>query len=155
MTVPEVNETMLNFGHPETVIAETDQWVVQLRPKQATLGSLVLVSREPVMAFGDITKEGFSALKPAISTIEAVLKRFVNYQKINYLMLMMIDKDVHFHVIPRYEGSRTYCGIEYTDAGWPGPPALGQFVAPGPADLQGLVDDLRKLWIEAPNPENS
>jgi diadenosine tetraphosphate (Ap4A) HIT family hydrolase len=41
--------------------------------------------------------------------------------KINYLMLMMVDPHVHFHVLPRYEGDRSHGGIEVVDAGWPGP----------------------------------
>ena len=40
--------------------------------------------------------------------IEGVLGRTFNYDRINYLMLMMVDPDVHFHVIPRYETQRTF-----------------------------------------------
>lgn len=152
MTGPVVNETMRNFGYPETVIAETDQWVVQLRPQQITLGSLVLINRQQVNAFGEVSPEGFAQLQPAVSRIETVLKHFVDYQKINYLMLMMVDNDVHFHVLPRYEGSRTYRGMEFSDAGWPGPPALAQFVTPDGDNAGHLVKKLRKLWAEAGGP---
>ena len=40
-------------------------------------------------------------------------------------MLMMVDPNVHFHVIPRYSEPRSWNGIEFPDAGWPGPPQLG------------------------------
>ncbi len=39
-------------------------------------------------------------------------------------MLMMVDPHVHFHVIPRYDGDRAWDGVEFADAGWPGPPDL-------------------------------
>ncbi len=142
------NATMTSFGHPDTVIAATEHWTVQLRPQQVTLGSLVLISREPVEAFGDVSPEGFAGLKPVIDKTEAMLRGMVDYQKINYLMLMMVDKDVHFHVIPRYEGSRDFAGMTVPDAGWPGPPQLGQAVAPDDATQAKLVDALRLRWSE-------
>jgi len=54
---------------------------------------------------------------------------FVAYERINYLMLMMVDPNVHFHVIPRYSEPRHWEGLEFPDAGWPGPPQLSSAVA--------------------------
>ena len=51
---------------------------------------------------------------------QAVLRKRFNYSKINYLMLMMVDPAVHFHVIPRYEHPVSFCDNDYPDAGWPG-----------------------------------
>ena len=42
-------------------------------------------------------------LKPVIGKIEDILYDMINYQKINYLMLMMVDNDVHF---PRHPSLR-------------------------------------------------
>ena len=39
-------------------------------------------------------------------------------------MLMMVDPDVHFHVIPRYSKPKQFGNIEFSDPGWPGPPDL-------------------------------
>lgn len=142
------NDTMTKFGFPDTVIGETERWTVQLRPEQVTLGSLVLICREPVEAFGEVSPDGFAGLKPVIARIERMLGDMVAYQKINYLMLMMVDKDVHFHVIPRYDGSRSFEDMEVPDAGWPGPPQLGQAVAPDAETTAKLVETLRKRWSE-------
>lgn len=149
MSVSPANSTMVKFGHPDTVIAETEYWTVQLRPEQVTLGSLVLISREPVTAFGDVSPEGFAALKPAVDRIEAMLRKAVDYQKINYLMLMMVDPDVHFHVIPRYEGQRDIHGLAISDVGWPGPPRLDQAVTPEREKTRELVDEFKRLWSES------
>jgi len=59
---------------------------------------------------------------------QAALAKAVDYGKINYLMLMMVDPHVHFHVIPRYEGSRSAAGLTIRDAGWPGQPDLGSAI---------------------------
>lgn len=142
------NATMVKFGHPHSVVAETPYWSVQVRPHQPTLGSLVLICREPVTAFGQASPAAFSALQPVVARVEAMLARFVGYQKINYLMLMMVDPDVHFHVIPRYEGFREFQGLSLGDAGWPGPPNLAQATAL-PADaLESLRGALAALWAE-------
>jgi len=51
-----------------------------------------------------------------LGEIESALGSFVQYQKLNYLMLMMVDPQVHFHVIPRYEGSRALPPIPASSA---------------------------------------
>lgn len=143
---PEISATALKFGYPDNCIAETAHWLVLLRPQQVTYGSLVLVCREPVTAFGDVSAEALAALHPVVKHIEKMLSEEMRYQKINYLMLMMVDPDVHFHVIPRYEGVREFAGLSFADAGWPGPPRLDQAVSP-PAEAQAaLVRKLRGNW---------
>ncbi len=99
-----------------------------VRPGQPVLGALVLACKQPVTAFSDIDQDGFRDLQKATKAIETMLKAAVDYEKINYLMLMMVDPHVHFHVLPRYSGTRTWQGIEINDDGWPGQPDLGKAV---------------------------
>ena len=124
-----MNETILKFGWPASLIAEFAHWVVLLRPAQPTLGSLVLAAKSDATAFGDLPAEAHAELKIVTGAIEAALRAAVGYQKINYLMLMMVDPHVHFHVLPRYEGERSGGGLTVRDAGWPGQPDLGAAVA--------------------------
>lgn len=123
-----MNATIEKFGWPATLIAQFDHWVVLLRPAQPTLGSLVLAARGDATAFGDLPAQAHAELKTVTATIEAALTRAVGYARINYLMLMMVDPHVHFHVIPRYEGERSAAGLTIVDAGWPGQPDLGTAV---------------------------
>ena len=143
------NPTESKFGDPETRIAQTAHWTVLLRPKQPTLGSLVLVCREPVQAFSELSAAAYTDLRNIVSRVEPMLKAVSDYQRINYLMLMMVDPDVHFHVIPRYDGVRSPTGTEYPDAGWPGPPALDVAVSPQGADRDELLARLREAWRRA------
>ncbi|HEY8617932.1 HIT family protein [Phenylobacterium sp.] len=140
------NPTAQKFGHPRTLVAETDQWLVLVRPQQPTLGSLVLVCKEPAGAFSELSPAAFSDLKTAVNGIERLLTGFVGYARINYLMLMMVDRDVHFHVIPRYEGSREHAGLSFPDAGWPGQPDLGAHVALDDGQAQALAAHLAGRW---------
>ena len=36
-----------------------------------------------------------------------------------WILLMMVDKHVHFHVLPRYSEPKTLGDVEFTDPGWP------------------------------------
>jgi diadenosine tetraphosphate (Ap4A) HIT family hydrolase len=138
-----MNPTAVKFGHPETLLAEWPHWAVLLRPAQVTIGSLVLVCRDPVQRFGAISPEAAAGLRDAVASVEAALGECLRFDKINYLMLMMVDPDVHFHVIPRYAAPRRYAGSEFSDPFWPGPPDVtrGQPLA---AETQArLVEDLR------------
>ena len=143
------NATARKFGYPHTLVAETEHWLVLVRPQQPTYGALVLVCKEDATAFSDLSPAAFAGMKPAIDGIEALLRHTVAYERINYLMLMMVDPDVHFHVIPRYDGAREYDGQAFPDAGWPGVPALAQAVALSPAQISALVAAWRSEWRAA------
>lgn len=123
-----MNATIEKFGWPATLVAEFNHWVVLLRPAQPTLGSLVLAAKSDATAFGELPGAAHAELKTVTAAIEAALTRAIGYAKINYLMLMMVDPHVHFHVIPRYEGERSIAGLTIADAGWPGQPDLGAAV---------------------------
>jgi diadenosine tetraphosphate (Ap4A) HIT family hydrolase len=59
-------------------------------------------------------------------------------------MLMMVDPNVHFHVIPRYSGSRQWNEVEFPDAGWPGQPQLSSAVQLNSEQIAGLCRDLEE-----------
>ena len=87
-----MNVTMKKFGYPQTLIKEFKKWVIVLRPQQVTLGSLILICQDDAKAFSDISPEAFSELPQVIKEIESSLSKAFSYQKINYLMLMMVDQ---------------------------------------------------------------
>ncbi|MCJ2180499.1 HIT family protein [Novosphingobium album (ex Hu et al. 2023)] len=138
-----MNVTMEKFGYPATLVAEFDHWVVLARPAQPTLGSLVLAAKSDAIAFSDLPAKAHAELKQATTAIERALGAAVDYARLNYLMLMMVDPNVHFHVIPRYEGARDWQGREFVDVGWPKVPDLGHAVALQGEDLAALVSWLK------------
>ncbi len=142
------NATALKFGYPHSLVAESDHWWLLTRPRQVTLGSMVLVCKQPVTAFGEVSAAGFADLQRLIAGAERLLKDFVAYERINYLMLMMVDPDVHFHLIPRYSTGREYAGLSLADAGWPNPPDLAAAVTLTPEQLAALTAELRQRWAD-------
>ncbi|MXS81863.1 HIT family protein [Nitrosomonas oligotropha] len=145
-TGPELNATMRKFGAPQTIIRSFQYWSVMLRPAQATLGALVLAAHEPAQAFSQLSPASFAELHSITGQIESVLAKAFHYDKINYLMLMMVDPDVHFHVIPRYAQPKPFAGMEFIDAGWPAMPNLGQVNTTDAAINQHIMNHLQSCW---------
>ena len=141
-----MNATIEKFGWPATLIAEFAHWLVLLRPAQPTLGSLVLAAKSDATAFAGLPGEAHAELKRVTGAIEAALARLTGYARLNYLMLMMVDRHVHFHVIPRYGGAREWGGVAFPDAGWPALPQLGEAVKLEPAQREALVAELKALF---------
>ena len=144
----QANATMTKFGYPGSLVREYRHWVVLARPQQATLGALVLACKDTAEAFSEISTEAYSELQQAISDIERGMPAFRRFDKINYLMLMMVDKDVHFHVLPRYAEPQEYEGTLYHDAGWPAVPDLGAGPTLEQAPLAALAEALKKVWAD-------
>ena len=137
-----MNQTIQKFGYPATLIRELEHWVILLRPAQVTLGSLVLAATSDATAYGSLPREAFAEQADAIAMIERALAAFCQYERINYLMLMMVDPNVHFHVIPRYPEPRSWSGVEFPDSGWPGPPQLGAAMQLSGEQIGALVEKL-------------
>jgi len=146
-----LNTTIAKFGFPETLIEDYEHWCVLLRPAQATLGSLVLAHKGEETAFGALSVAAFSELAEVSRDIEASLKAFRPYDRINYLMLMMVDPHVHFHVLPRYQAAQSFDGVAFEDKGWPAVPNLGAAVTPDATLRQKLVSTLKTCWTKGHN----
>jgi len=137
-----MNPTIEKFGYPSTLVKEFDHWVVLLRPAQITLGSLVLAAKSNAIAYSGLPREAFAEQAEAVAMIEQALTAFVSYERINYLMLMMVDPNVHLHVIPRYSEPRRWNEIDFADAGWPGPPQLDSAIRLENEQLAELVTEI-------------
>jgi len=119
-----MHATLAKFGYPGTLVCDYRHWCVLLRPAQATLGSLVLAAKGEERAFSDLPEESFAEFPLVVREIERGINAFRAYDRINYLMLMMVDPHVHFHVLPRYAKTQIFEGQGFPDPGWPGLPDL-------------------------------
>jgi diadenosine tetraphosphate (Ap4A) HIT family hydrolase len=141
-----VHATLEKFGYPATLVADHRHWCVLLRPAQATLAALVLAAKGEERAFSDLPGEAFAELATVVPAVERGLGSFRPHDRINYLMLMMVDPHVHFHVLPRYAAPQIFEGVSFADPGWPGPPDL-KFATnlPDPA-REALLAALKQAW---------
>ena len=141
-----MNATITKFGYPASLLREYANWVVLLRPVQPTLGSLVLACKEEVTSLGAVSATAYAELSIATAELERALRAAFDYQKLNYLALMMVDPHVHFHVIPRYSASREFEGATFGDATWPKPPDVTSTLPLSPAQMTALHAALLAAW---------
>jgi len=71
-----------------------------------------------------VTAAEMAQLAELVARLEQAVHSAFDYQAINYLMLMMVDHQVHFHVIPRYDSRRLFAGLQWLDEGWPTLPPM-------------------------------
>ncbi|HBH46210.1 MAG: hypothetical protein A2445_00605 [Candidatus Jacksonbacteria bacterium RIFOXYC2_FULL_44_29] len=141
-----LSETLKKFGYPKTLIKKYENWLLLCRPKQVTLGSLILICKEEVDAFFKISEVGFYELPKIIKEIETKTKDLFQYDKINYLMLMMHDPEVHFHIIPRYSGEKTFANATFKDFGWPRMPGFDRVNEVESSVMKKLIEQLQKSF---------
>ena len=141
-----MNATILKFGYPETLLAEYEHWVVLLRPKQVTAGSMVLACKEEAAALAEVSAGAWAELARATRELEQAAQAAFAYDRINYLALMMVDPHVHFHVLPRYAAEREVGGVVFRDAAWPKPADITAAVELTPGALRALGERLRAHW---------
>lgn len=131
------------FGHDGGEIFATEHWSVVIRRKQVTPGALVLICKRHVESVGGLSAEEGADLPLAAKAIEALLRKTLQPDKLNYLALMMVDRHLHFHVIPRYERDRSLHGYNFKDPSWGGPPRL-DVDTPSDDVVDAILADLRK-----------
>lgn len=116
------NKILTKFDFNNLLLKEYNNWYLLLRKDQVTIGSLVLIEKSFKTSYSEIKKESFIEFYQIVKEIESVLKELFSYDKINYLMLMMVDDQVHYHIIPRYARNIIIENKTFVDYGWPSLP---------------------------------
>ncbi|MBT8048302.1 MAG: HIT family protein [Xanthomonadales bacterium] len=129
------------FRVEELNIIENHTWTWSVRPGQPTLGAGILSLNRHAGTFSDVTAEEMQDLAELVTALESAVSSAFDQRIMNYLMLMMVDHHVHYHVIPRYEGVRSFDGREWVDNGWPALPMLADSQHPDNPGLLHLIRD--------------
>lgn len=119
-----MDEFIKKFKIEEFLIKRFNYWSISLRPIQTTLGSLIISLNRKCPKLSELTTKEASEMKEVFQYIEKILMEKFSPEKINYLALMMVDHQVHFHVIPRYKEERIMGGKVFVDCDWPAPPNI-------------------------------
>jgi len=107
------------FDAKNNLIKEYEYWKLLIRNRNSTLGNCVAITKRHMERFSEVTPEEMQDFANVVKDVEHALKASFSYDKINYQMLMMMDKHTHFHIIPRYAAPREFVGVTWTDEGWP------------------------------------
>lgn len=125
METNTLHEFKEKFKVEELTIVKNESWTWSVRPGQPTLGSGIISLNRYALEMSEVNPEEMKQLSELIQTVEKTLKNAFDYNIMNYLMLMMVDHHVHYHVIPRYDSKREFEGLNWVDNGWPALPILG------------------------------
>jgi diadenosine tetraphosphate (Ap4A) HIT family hydrolase len=118
--------TLSKFRFQDLLIKEYEHWYLLLRYEQPTLGSLILITKHNETSYSEMEENSFTEFSRIIKDIEPTLRSHFNCSKFNYLMLMMVDPEVHYHIIPRYSKNILFEGKLFKDFGWPYAPSFSQ-----------------------------
>jgi diadenosine tetraphosphate (Ap4A) HIT family hydrolase len=140
---PELTAFRHKFRLEELNLLDTAHWTWSVRPAQPTLGATVLSLRRYAASFADVTSDEMVDLASAVAAVERATRGAFGYDKINYLMLMMVDPHVHFHVLPRYAAVQRFADLDWEDRGWPAAPSLAAEPCP-PEVLSAIRSVLRE-----------
>lgn len=144
-----MNATLERFGYPQAAVREFDHWVVLIRPVQSTPLSCVIAARSAVTSLGALTPVEFAELPIALREYEATVKSLAGATKFNYLALMMVDPNPHFHAIPRYASPASIDGRQFVDARFPRPPDALQDIGTDPPTREKWRRWLEAEWLGA------
>lgn len=108
----------------ELLVFDSGSWSWSVRPTQPTLGSGIISLNRYALRLSDVSVNEMAELASLIQKLEKAIKVSFNPNIMNYLMLMMVDHHVHYHVIPRYDGMQTFNNLEWVDNGWAGLPVM-------------------------------
>jgi diadenosine tetraphosphate (Ap4A) HIT family hydrolase len=131
-----------DFDAANLTLLKTAHWSVLIRKVQVTLGCVVLAANRTFISASELNEGELLEFPSVVGRLETALASSFNFDKINYLCLMMVDRHYHFHVIPRYEKPRQFGGREWVDSNWPKPPNLAG-TPTEPELLNQLRDHLR------------
>ena len=144
-----MNTTLSKFAYPESKIRDYKHWAVLVRPRQVTLGCVIIAETSDATAIGQLSAEALLELGTVSQELEATLQAAFHYDKINYIALMMVDPNVHFHVLPRYSMPRSFEDMEFRDTGWPKHPDMQFAHDLTPEALELLRVHLASEWRSA------
>lgn len=138
-----LKDFVTKFKVTEGVIKDYQYWTWSLRPVQCTLGAGILSLKRYAPALSQVSPEESAEIAVIAKDIESAVKKAFGFDKINYLMLMMVDPHVHFHLVPRYSLSPSFAGAEWPDTAWPRPPDLGGQEASAET-RQAIIEAIKK-----------
>ena len=147
-TTRTLEEFRAKFRVEELKVMGNSSWTWSVRPGQPTLGAGILSLNRYALKLSDVTGEEMKDLADLIRVMEGTIQAAFGHNIMNYLMLMMVDHHVHYHVIPRYEETRSFAGKEWVDYGWPALPVIGDIQHADDPGLLHVIQDRLKSKLD-------
>lgn len=84
------------------------------------MGSVIIMAKGlEVVSLGSLINEVWSEFRVVCRDVELWLSITSGAEKFNYLGLMMVEPEVHFHITPRYSQPVRFARVTLNNFDWP------------------------------------
>lgn len=98
------------------VVLANDFWTLVLNDNQATLGRVFFALRRHETDIARLSDPEVLSLWTFVRETKAALTSLFAPDHLNFMFLMNLTPHVHFHIFPRYAGSREFAGQTFADS---------------------------------------
>ena len=93
-----------------------EHWRVLVNRNQNTLGKCLIVLKRHDEDICNLDDDEVRDLWDTIRNTRDVLSARFQPDRFTYAFLMNLDRHVHLHVVPRYDGPRAFAGNDFEDS---------------------------------------
>jgi diadenosine tetraphosphate (Ap4A) HIT family hydrolase len=126
----------------ETVVEAGPIWMIAVNMNQNLLGKTMVVLNRRCESVTELTIAEWTDLHTQLVRLRAALDILFKPDQYNYAFLMNVDRQVHLHVVPRYETVRQWSGQQFEDPHWGEVFGTKRRIL-GPKELERLRDEIR------------
>ena len=98
------------------VVLQNDFWTLVLNENQATLGRVFFALNRHETDIARLSDAEVLSLWAFVRETKSALAALFAPDHFNFMFLMNLTPHVHFHIFPRYAGSREFHGQTFTDS---------------------------------------
>jgi diadenosine tetraphosphate (Ap4A) HIT family hydrolase len=109
------------FNERENLVKEYKYWKLLLKESPNKLGRMVAVLKREAFPLRNILPEEMEEYALVAKDAESSLEKAFGSYLSQHLHLAFVDKQIHFHIIPRYKDTVDFAGVLWEDDQHPDP----------------------------------
>jgi diadenosine tetraphosphate (Ap4A) HIT family hydrolase len=126
----------------ETLVEADPTWTIAVNMNQNLLGKAMVLLNRRCQSVTELTVAEWTDLHAQLRRLRVALDILFEPDQYNYAFLMNRDRQVHLHIVPRYETVRQWLGQQFEDPHWGDVFGAEQRVLESKA-LERLRDEIR------------
>lgn len=109
------------FDLNNNLIKEYEYWMLLIKVEQNRLGSCVAILKRDAFPLSKVTPTEMEEYAHIAYEIETALELAFKPHLVHHMSLMYKDRQIHFHIIPRYTDELEFDGMIWKDDNHPDP----------------------------------
>ena len=136
--------TLEKFDDVNNLIKEYKYWKLLVRKGHTKLGACVAILKREAFPLSQVTEEEMAEYAVLTKEVESVLKELFNPYLVCHCAIMFVDKQIHFHILPRHREPISFAGKEWVDDSR-GNPLIQKLEEPIPQEiLNQIKEEIKK-----------